>query len=56
MARVGSRAKAIDLRKLHARLTIGAASALFIDACFFLSAPLRAGWASARAVRGSEAD
>jgi hypothetical protein len=39
MARVGSRAKAIDLRKLHARLTIGAASALFIVALLLLIRP-----------------
>ncbi len=39
MARVSSRAKAIDLRKLHARLTFGAASALFIVALLLLIRP-----------------
>ena len=39
MARVGSRAKAIDLRTFHARLTIGAASSLFIVALLLLIRP-----------------
>ena len=39
MARNRARAKAIDLRKLQARLTFGAASALFFVALLLLIRP-----------------